>query len=486
MRIYLLFTTLFFSQIISAQNSSKSITLIFKKSNYHFEETSGFKRMNSLINYSEHNSYRETYLSPNNKEKNDTIQLNIESDKIFLIHNWKELNKSSRVILYANDVVEIDYEKGFPNFKIQNRNVKPFDLNLEHQLNLSFPIDNFVFYQTNKRSRNSKEEKEYKTELASFIQSSKTALDELLNLDKISKETYDAQLNYITFYTLNTDTKTNFSDYKNNLQNEELIWLKSYRYFLELYVKNELKIKKYEKEIKDFELKTANNKTKTKDVSIQYEDSENSFLQIEKSDLFSAKAKEYLLYVYLNRIAKTDSQKLSTYISIFKKYSNDKKLIEGFESAFLVDIEALKQNTSEVVLYDENKKTTTLSTFIEANKGKIIYIDFWASWCAPCRAAFPSSRKLHEEFKEKEIVFLYLSTDANFEAWKKANQFEKLTENSYFIINPKTSEYLKKLAIDFIPRYVLINSNGEISNPKAPSPDSDKIKQELNNLLQSK
>ena len=137
-------------------------------------------------------------------------------------------------------------------------------------------------------------------------------------------------------------------------------------------------------------------------------------------------------------------------------------------------------------MYDENKKATTLTAIIEANKGKIIYVDFWASWCAPCRAAFPSSRKLHEEFKEKEIVFLYLSTDANFEAWKKANQFEKLTENSYLIINPKTSEYLKKLAIDFIPRYVLINSNGEISNSKAPSPDSEKIKQELNNLLQSK
>ena len=486
MRIYLLFTTLFLSQIISAQNSLKSITLIFKKSNYHFEETSGFKRMNSLINYSEYNSYRETYLSPNNKEKNDTIQLNIESDKVFLIHNWKELNKSSRVILHASDVVEIDYEKGFPNFKIQNREVKPFDLNLEHQLNLSFPIDNFVFFQTNKRSRNSKEEKEYKAELANFIQSSKATLDELLNSDKISQEMYDSQLNYITFYSLNTDSKTNFSDFKINLKKEELIWLKSYRYFLELYVKNEFKIKKYEKEIKDFELKTANNKTKTKDVSVQYEDNENSFLQVEQSDLFSAKAKEYLLYVYLNRIAKTDSQKLSTYISIFKKYSNDKKLIEGFESAFLVDIEALKQNTSEVVLYDENKKATTLSAIIEANKGRIIYIDFWASWCAPCRAAFPSSRKLHEEFKEKEIVFLYLSTDANFEAWKKANQFEKLNENSYFIINPKTSEYLKKLAIDFIPRYVLINSNGEISNPKAPSPDSEKIKQELNNLLQSK
>ena len=146
--------------------------------------------MNALINYSEFNSYKETYLSPNNKEKNDTIELNIESDKIFLIHNWKELNKSSRVILYTNDLVEIDYENGYPNFKIVNREVKPFDLNLEQQLNLSFPIDNYIFFQNNKRSRNSKEEKEYKTELANFIQNSKIALDELLNSEKISKETY--------------------------------------------------------------------------------------------------------------------------------------------------------------------------------------------------------------------------------------------------------------------------------------------------------
>lgn len=80
MKLYLLTATIFFSSLLIGQNK---IILIFKKSSYHFEETSGFKRMNSLINYSEYNSYRETYLLPNNKEKNDTIQLNIESDKIF-------------------------------------------------------------------------------------------------------------------------------------------------------------------------------------------------------------------------------------------------------------------------------------------------------------------------------------------------------------------------------------------------------------------
>lgn len=252
-----------------------------------------------------------------------------------------------------------------------------------------------------------------------------------------------------------------------------------------MYVKKEFKLKTFEKELKDFEFKTAKNKTQKKDISLQYEDNENSFNLIEKSTIFAAKAKEYLLYVYLNRIAKSDSNKLSTYSAIFKKYSNDSELIENFENAFLVDVEALKQTTSEVILYDEQKKATTLSAIIEANKGKIIYIDFWSSWCGPCRAAFPSSRTLHEKFKERELVFLYLSTDANFEAWKKANEFEKLSENSYVIINPKTSEYLKKLAIDFIPRYVLINSEGAISNPTAPSPESDKIIQELNTLFQS-
>ena len=43
MRIYLFLTTLFFTQLFSAQNVTKKITFIFKKSNYHFEETSGFK-----------------------------------------------------------------------------------------------------------------------------------------------------------------------------------------------------------------------------------------------------------------------------------------------------------------------------------------------------------------------------------------------------------------------------------------------------------
>lgn len=187
------------------------------------------------------------------------------------------------------------------------------------------------------------------------------------------------------------------------------------------------------------------------------------------------------MYVYLNKLS--TSQKLTHYISIFKKHSTNNKLIEGFESSFLVADELLKNVAEEVVLFDENKQQTTLSELLKANKGKVIYIDFWASWCAPCRASFPDSKKLKKEFDE--VIFLYLSIDTNFESWKAAHKKEELSANSYFILNTKTADYLKKLAIDSIPRYLLLDQNGTIVNQNEYRPSSDKTPIALKKLLKS-
>src|SRR5690606_10966006 len=71
---------------------------------------------------------------------------------------------------------------------------------------------------------------------------------------------------------------------------------------------------------------------------------------------------------------------------------------------------------------DGTKKS--LADIVKSHKGKIIHIDFWASWCGPFKREMPASIKLHDAFKDEEIVFLYLSIDDNEQAW--LNAMEKL------------------------------------------------------------
>jgi thiol-disulfide isomerase/thioredoxin len=236
-----------------------------------------------------------------------------------------------------------------------------------------------------------------------------------------------------------------------------------------------MEIKEIEKKV-DF-TSTGKGKTETKKTTFKYTDYHDSFNKIESSTLFSGKTKEYLLYVTLNDIAKNNPEKLSEYLNRFKNYSTDTKLIDGFQKAFLIDYEALKKVSDQVILLDENKNQITLEKVLEQHKGKGIYVDFWASWCGPCRTALPKSRELHNEYKD--IVFLYLSTDTNYEAWLKANKYEKLEQNSYFILNKK-ADYLKSLEINFIPRYIMYNQESVLIDKNAPRPESPEIKAALN------
>ncbi|MDQ6608647.1 MAG: AhpC/TSA family protein [Bacteroidota bacterium] len=103
-------------------------------------------------------------------------------------------------------------------------------------------------------------------------------------------------------------------------------------------------------------------------------------------------------------------------------------------------------------------KPVSLSSF----KGKYVLLDFWASWCAPCRRDNPNVVKAYNEFKDKNFTILGISLDQNKEAWQKAIQEDGLTWNHASDLKFWSNEAAALYGVQSIPANFLIDPQGNI------------------------
>lgn len=105
-----------------------------------------------------------------------------------------------------------------------------------------------------------------------------------------------------------------------------------------------------------------------------------------------------------------------------------------------------------------------LDSIIKDNIGKVIYIDFWATWCGPCIAEFPNSKKMIQKYIGKDVVFVFICLGADE---KKANSIFtefQLKEKNYYCTEEQGNSISKGLGINAIPHYILIDKQGHITD----------------------
>jgi thiol-disulfide isomerase/thioredoxin len=126
-----------------------------------------------------------------------------------------------------------------------------------------------------------------------------------------------------------------------------------------------------------------------------------------------------------------------------------------------------------------------LDTIIAPYPNKVIYIDFWATWCSPCLAEIPYSKTLQQDYRNKDVVFLFLANRCAEDAWKATIANKELTGEHILLTTDQYNTLAAELNITGIPYYVLIDKKGNITAQNAPRPSAEKeIRSQIDNLLQ--
>lgn len=117
------------------------------------------------------------------------------------------------------------------------------------------------------------------------------------------------------------------------------------------------------------------------------------------------------------------------------------------------------------------------TTSLDDLKGKYVYVDVWATWCGPCKREIPYLKEVENKYHDKNIEFVSVSIDkaADSDKWKNMIEDKELGGMQLFADNDWNSKFVKDYQIQGIPRFILIDAEGNIVNANAPRPSDPKL-----------
>ena len=122
------------------------------------------------------------------------------------------------------------------------------------------------------------------------------------------------------------------------------------------------------------------------------------------------------------------------------------------------------------------------ATALKSYAGKVVYVDFWASWCAPCKTSFPLLNDLHKKLKAKgfEVVAINMDEDKS-----KAEKFLEEHKVDFTVLRDAKGEWADKFVVESMPTSFLVDKKGNVTyiHKGFTSGDIAEIEAKVNALL---
>jgi thiol-disulfide isomerase/thioredoxin len=181
-----------------------------------------------------------------------------------------------------------------------------------------------------------------------------------------------------------------------------------------------------------------------------------------------------LMQNYLLKLYSSDASNEEDFKKIKSEISTD-YLKEYVISEFYKKKASLEINSKSNVTEAKTEGDEVFDSIIKKFRGKVIYVDFWATWCAPCRDGIERIKPLKAELADKNIVFVYITNPTSPE--KTYNEMIPNIKGEHFRVSGDEWNFLaQKFNIYGIPHYALVDKNGKIVNRDLMHMENDALK----------
>ena len=142
------------------------------------------------------------------------------------------------------------------------------------------------------------------------------------------------------------------------------------------------------------------------------------------------------------------------------EYNTDERIVRIKELAEKMKLTSVGQKFTDFAMLTPEGKEIKLSDYV--GKGKVVLVDFWASWCGPCRREMPNLVEAYKQYKGKKFEIVGVSLDRDAESWQKAIEKLGITWPQMSDLKYWACEGAQLYAVSSIPHTILIDGEGTI------------------------